>query len=216
MKNSECVSNIINRCYANRSWNLVSEDAIKSKVQELCNLNSWVIKKTFYQKKNIYFVFISILYRIESRFEHIEISELKQDEEELILKSQEVQRQTHIDILNIEQSAKNTEFNKRNRNFSLQEIMRSRNWTFSKNSNRICKKRNSRNNQFTLQKIRKIHQKGEKHSDVYRCIANSKKDSKDWNRNWNNSDIHAWTHQIQQSDKRLWQNNHNESETASY
>ena len=33
-----------------------------------------------------------------------------------------MQRQTHADISNIEQSAKNTEFNKRNRNFSLQEI----------------------------------------------------------------------------------------------
>jgi len=185
-------------------------------VQELCNSNSWIIEKTFYQKKNVYFVLILILYQIESRFEHIEISELKQDEEELILKSQEVQRQTHTDILNIEQSAKNTEFNKRNRNFSLQEIMRSRNQAFSKNSNRICKKRNLRNDQFALQKIRKNYQKDEKHSDVYWCIANSKKDSRDQNRNWNNSDIHAWIRQIQQSDKRLRQNNHNESETASY
>jgi len=96
-------------------------------VQELCNLNNWIIKKTLYQKKNIYFVLISILYQIESKSECIEISELKQDEEELILKSQEVQRQTHTDILNIEQSVKNIEFNKRNWNFSLQEIMRSRN-----------------------------------------------------------------------------------------
>ncbi len=119
MKNSECVSKIINKCYVNRSWNFVSEDAIRSKVQELCNSNSWVIKKTFYQKKNIYFILISILYQIESRSECNEISELKQDEEELILKSQEVQRQTHTNILNIEQSAKNTEFNKRNWNFSL-------------------------------------------------------------------------------------------------
>ncbi len=96
-------------------------------MQELCNLNNWIIKKTLYQKKNIYFVLISILYQIESKSECIEISELKQDEEELILKSQEVQRQTHTDILNIEQSVKNIEFNKRNWNFSLQEIMRSRN-----------------------------------------------------------------------------------------
>ncbi len=216
MKNSECISNIIDKCYANRSWNLVDEDAIKSKVQELCNLNSWIIKKTFYQKKNIYFILILILYWIESRFECIEISELKQDEDELILKSQEVQRQTHVNILNIEQSAKNIEFNKRNWNFSLQEIIRSRNRAFSKNSNRICKKRNLRNDQFTLQKIRKNYQKDEKHSNVYQRIANSKKDSRDWNRNWNNSDIYAWTHQIQQSNKHFWQNNHNESETASY
>ncbi len=166
-ENSECISNIINRCYANRSWNLVDEDAIRSKVQELCNSNSWVIEKTLYQKKNIYFVLISILYRIESRSERIEISELKRDEDEFILKSQEVQRQTHADILNIEQSAKNTEFNKRNWNFSLQEIVRSRNQAFSKNSNRICKKRNLRNDQYTLQEIRKNYQKGEKHSDVY-------------------------------------------------
>ena len=88
-------------------------------MQELCNLNSWIIEKTLYQKKNVYFVLILILYWIESRFKHIEIFELKQDEEELILKSQEVQRQTHADIWNIEQSAKNTEFNKRNWNFSL-------------------------------------------------------------------------------------------------
>ena len=108
------------------------------------------------------------------------------------------------------------EFNKRNRNFSLQEIMRSRNQAFSKNSNRICKKRNSWNSQYALQKIRKNYQKGEKHSDVYRRIASLKKDSRNWNRNWNNSDIHAWTCQSQQSDKRFWQNNHNESETASY
>ncbi len=215
-ENSECVLNIIDRCYANRSRNLVDEDVIRSKVQELCNLNSWVIEKTLYQKKNVYFVLILILYRIESRSECIKISELKQDEEELILKSQEVQRQTHADISNIEQSAKNTEFNKRNWNFSLQEIMRSRNQAFSKNSNRICKKRNSQNDQFALQRIRKNYQKGEKHSDVYQRIANSEKDSRDRNRNWNDSDIHAWTHQIQQSDKCLRQNNHNESETASY
>jgi len=185
-------------------------------VQELCNLNSWIIEKTFYQKKNIYFILISILYQIESRFERIKISELKWDKDELILKSQEVQRQTYADILNIEQSAKNIEFNKRNWNFSLQEIMRSRNQAFSKNSNRICKKRNLRNDQFALQKIRKNYQKDEKHSDVYQHIANSKKDSRDQNWNWNNSDIHAWIRQIQQSNKRFWQNNHNESETASY
>ena len=118
-KNSECILNIINRCYANRSRNLVDEDAIKSKVQELCNLNSWIIEKTFYQKKNIYFVLISILYWIESRFECIEISELKRDEVEFTSKSQEVQRQTHADILNIEQSAKNTEFNTEDWNISL-------------------------------------------------------------------------------------------------
>jgi len=116
---------------------------------------------------------------------------LKQDEDELILKSQEVQRQTHADILNIEQSAKNFEFNKRNQNFSLQEIMRLRNQAFSKNSNRICKKRNLQNNQFTLQKIRKNYQKDEKHSDVHQCIANLKKDSRNRNRNENDSDIHA-------------------------
>ncbi len=92
MKNSERVLNIIDKCYANRSWNFVDENAIRSKVQELCNLNSWIIEKTFYQKKNIYFILILILYWIESRFECIEISELKQDEDELILKSQEVQR----------------------------------------------------------------------------------------------------------------------------
>jgi len=61
-----------------------------------------------------------------------------------------VQRQTHADILNIEQSAKNTEFNKRNWNFSLQEIVRARNWAFSKTSNRICKRRNLRHDQYTL------------------------------------------------------------------
>ena len=92
MKNSECISNIIDRCYANRSWNFVDENAIKSKVQELCNLNSLIIEKTLYQKKNVYFIFILILYWIESRFECIEISELKQDEDKFILKSQEVQR----------------------------------------------------------------------------------------------------------------------------
>ena len=86
-KNSECVLNIIDRCYANRSRNFVDKDTIRSKVQELCKLNSWVIEKTFYQKKNIYYVLISILYRIESRSECIEISELKQDEDECILKS---------------------------------------------------------------------------------------------------------------------------------
>jgi len=53
--------------------------------------------------------------------------------------------------------------------------MRSRNQAFSKNSNRICKKRNLQNNQYALQKIRKNYQKDEKHSDVYQCIANSKK-----------------------------------------
>ncbi len=185
-------------------------------MQELCNLNSWIIEKTLYQKKNIYFILISILYQIEPRFERIEISELKWDEDEFTSKSQEVQRQINADILNIEQSAKNTKFNKRNWNFSLQEIMRSRNQAFSKNSNRICKKRNSRNDQYALQRIRKNYQKDEKHSDVYWRIANSEKDSRDWNKNWNNNDIHAWTHQIQQSDKRFWQNNHNESETASY
>ncbi len=92
MKNSKYVSNIINKCYANRSWNLVNEDAIKSKVQELCNLNSWIIEKTLYQEKNIYFILILILYQIEFRSERIEIFELKQDEDELISKSQEVQR----------------------------------------------------------------------------------------------------------------------------
>jgi len=61
-------------------------------VQELCNSNSWVIEKTFYQKKNIYFIFILILYWIEFKSECIEISELKQDKDEFILKSQEVQR----------------------------------------------------------------------------------------------------------------------------
>ncbi len=190
-QNSHTQFNIIDRCYANRSWNLVDEDAIRSKVQELCNLNSWIIEKTLYQKKNIYFVLILIRYRIEFRSECIEISELKWDEDKLILKSQEVQRQTYADILNIEQSAKNTEFNKRNQNFSLQEIVRSRNRAFSKNSNRICKKWNSRNDQFALQRSRKNYQKDEKHSDVYWRIANSKKDSRDWNRNWNDSDIHA-------------------------
>ncbi len=185
-------------------------------MQELCNLNSWVIEKTLYQKKNVYFILISILYWIESRSECIEISELKRDEGEFILKSQEVQRQTHADILNIEQSAKNTEFNKRNQNFSLQEIMKSRNQAFSKNSNRICKKRNQRNDQYALQEIRKNYQKDEEHSDVYWHIANSEKDSRSQNRNRNNSDIHAWTRQMQQSDKRFRQNYYNESETASY
>jgi len=46
------------------------------------------------------------LYWTESESECIEISELKQDEVEFISKSQEVQRQTHADISNIEQSAK--------------------------------------------------------------------------------------------------------------
>jgi len=32
-------------------------------------------------------------------------------------------------------------------------------------------------------KLERNYQKGEKHRDVYQCIANSKKDSKDWN--WN-------------------------------
>ncbi len=142
--------NIIDRCYANRSWNLVDEDAIKSKVQELCNLNSWVIEKTLYQKKNVYFVLMSILYWIEFRSECIEISELKRNEGEFILKSQEVQRQTYADILNIEQSAKNTEFNKRNRNFSLQEIMRSENQISDKDANRIRKRWNMWNDKYTL------------------------------------------------------------------
>ena len=88
-------------------------------MQELCNLNSWIIEKTLYQKKNIYFILISILYQIESRFKCIEISELKRDEVEFILKSQKVQRQTYADILNIEQSAKNTEFNTEDQNISL-------------------------------------------------------------------------------------------------
>ncbi len=88
-------------------------------MQELCNLNSWVIEKIFYQKKNIYFVLILILYWIKSRSERIEISELKRDEVEFISKSQEVQRQTHADISNIEQSAKNTEFNIEDWNISL-------------------------------------------------------------------------------------------------
>jgi len=61
-----------------------------------------------------------------------------------------VQRQTYADILNIEQSAKNTEFNKRNRNFSLQEIMRARNQAFSKTLNRICKRLSLRYNQYIL------------------------------------------------------------------
>ena len=100
--------------------------------------------------------------------------------------------------------------------FSLQGTVGSRNWAFSKNSNRICKKRNPRNGQFALQGIRKNYQKGEKHSGVYRRIANPEKDSRGRNRNWNGSDIHAWTRQIQQSDKRLRQNNHNGSGTASY
>ncbi len=215
-KNSGCVSNIIDRGYANRSRNPADEGAIRPKVQELCNSNSWITGKTLYQEKNIYFVLISILYQIEPRSERIEIPELERDEEELTSKSQEVQRQTHADISNIEQSAKNTEFNKRNRNSSLQGTVRSRNRAFSKNSNRICKKRNSRNDQFALQGIRKNYQKGEKHSDVYRRIANSEKDSRGRNRNWNGSNIHAWTRQIQQSDKRLRQNNHNGSGTASY
>ena len=119
-------------------------------MQELCNLNSWIIEKTLYQKKNIYFVFILILYWIESRSECIEISELKQDEGEFILKGQEVQRQIHANILNIEQSANNTEFNKRNRNFSLQEIMRSENWISDKDANRIRKRWNMRNDKYTL------------------------------------------------------------------
>jgi len=58
------------------------------------------------------------------------------------LKSQEVQRQTHANILNIEQSVKNFEFNKRNRNFSLQEIMRSENQILDKDANQICKRWN--------------------------------------------------------------------------
>jgi len=61
-----------------------------------------------------------------------------------------VQRQTHVDTSNIEQSAKNTEFNKRNWNFSLQEIIRARNRAFSKTLNRICKRRNLRYDQYTL------------------------------------------------------------------
>ncbi len=149
-KNSECVSNIIDKCYANRSWNLVDENAIRSKVQELCNSNSWIIKKTFYQKKNVYFILISILYQIESKSERIEISELKRNEDEFILKSQEMQRQTHVDISNIEQSAKNIEFNKRNRNFSLQEIMKSENWISDKDANRIRKRWNIWNDKYTL------------------------------------------------------------------
>ncbi len=105
-----------------------------------------------------------------------------------------MQRQTYADILNIEQSAKNTEFNKRNRNFSLQEIMRARNQAFSKTSNQICKRRNLQYNQYTLYRIRKNYQKDEKHSDVHRHIANSKKECRSWNINWNNSDIYIWTH----------------------
>ncbi len=164
---------------------------IRPKVQELCNSNSWVIGKTLYQEKNVYFVPTSILYRIEPRAERIEIPGLERDEGEFTSKSQEVQRQTHADISNIEQSAKNTEFNKRNRNSSLQGTVGSRNRAFSKNSNRICKKRNQRNGQYALQGIRKNYQKGEEHSDVYRRIANPEKDSRGRNRNWNGSDIHA-------------------------
>ena len=119
-------------------------------MQELCNSNSWIIEKTLYQKKNIYFIFISILYWIESRSECIEISELKWDEDEFILKSQEVQRQTYADILNIEQSAKNIEFNRRNRNFSLQEIMRSENRISNKDANQIRKRWNMWNDKYTL------------------------------------------------------------------
>ncbi len=119
-------------------------------MQELCNLNSWVIEKTLYQKKNVYFILISILYQIKSRSERIEISELKWNEGEFILKSQEMQRQTHADISNIEQSAKNTEFNKRNWNFSLQEIMRSENRISDKDANWIRKRWNVWNNKYTL------------------------------------------------------------------
>ncbi len=61
-----------------------------------------------------------------------------------------MQRQTHADISNIEQSAKNTEFNKRNWNFSLQEIVRARNWAFSRTSNRIWKRRNLQYDQYKL------------------------------------------------------------------
>ncbi len=46
-----------------------------------------------------------------------------------------MQRQTYANILNIEQSAKNTEFNKRNWNFLLQEIMRSENQISDKDAN---------------------------------------------------------------------------------
>ena len=53
-----------------------------------------------------------------------------------------MQRQIYADILNIKQSAKNTKFNKRNWNFSLQEIIRSRNQAFRKKLNQICKKWN--------------------------------------------------------------------------
>ncbi len=119
-------------------------------MQELCNLNSWIIKKTFYQKKNVYFILILIPYWIESRSECIEISELKWDKDEFILKSQEVQRQTYADILNIEQSAKNIEFNKRNWNFSLQEIMRSENQISDKDANWIRKRWNVWNDKYTL------------------------------------------------------------------
>ncbi len=113
-------------------------------------LNSWIIEKTFYQKKNVYFVLILILYRIEFKSECIKISELKRNEDEFILKSQEMHRQTYANILNIEQSAKNIEFNKRNRNFLLQEIMRSENWISDKDVNWICKRWNMWNDKHTL------------------------------------------------------------------
>ena len=34
------IVDLINKCYANKSWNFVNKNMIKSKVQELCNLNS--------------------------------------------------------------------------------------------------------------------------------------------------------------------------------
>ena len=45
---------------------------------------------------------------------------------------------------------KNTEFNKRNWNFSLQEIMRSENQISDKDANQICKKWNMWNDKYTL------------------------------------------------------------------
>ncbi len=61
-----------------------------------------------------------------------------------------MQRQTYADILNIEQSAKNIEYNKRNRNFSLQEIMKSGNWISDKDANWIRKRWNMQNDKYTL------------------------------------------------------------------
>ncbi len=54
---------------------------------------------------NTHIVFILIHHWIKSESEHDKLSELKWVNDEVVLKSQELQREAYINILNIEQSA---------------------------------------------------------------------------------------------------------------